>query len=175
MRIGNITPYYHIQPSQFVPADYGAANETQRTGGRTQGPGVVVDISPQTWAAYVLGQERKGAEKAAEIAGVTECKTCQSRRYVDRSNDPSVSFQTPAHISPGQSASMVMSHEREHVVNEKARADREGSRVIDQRVTLSTAICPECKRMYVSGGTTRTMTMRDVSAEAPRPPEPDAE
>ena len=169
MRIENNMPQYYnyTQMPQAVKGNFEAANEPQR-GGYVQGPGVILDISPKTWAAYVLDKaQNEGAAKTAEIAGITECKTCESRRYVDQSNDPSVSFQTPTHISPGQSASMVMAHEREHVGNEQARAEREGSKVIDQTVTLSTAICPECKRMYVSGGTTRTMTMKDISGAAP--------
>ena len=30
----------------------------------------------------------------------SECQTCKSRKYMDRSNEGNVSFQTPAHISP---------------------------------------------------------------------------
>ena len=93
-----------------------------------------------------------------DVSGVTtECKTCSSRKYKDISNDPSVSFQSPTHISPGQSAAMVSSHENEHVSSEKAKAAEEGREIISQTVTLSTAICPECKRVYISGGVTRTV------------------
>jgi hypothetical protein len=124
------------------------------------GPGVIVDISPEGWAAYKQGEQDNGSAvgKAGEAAEVQECQTCKNRRYVDGSDDPSVSFQSPTHISPGQSASMVMSHEREHVTNEQARADREGREVISQTVSLQVSTCPECGRMYVSGGVTRTIT-----------------
>ena len=176
MQIGNITPNFYTQP---LNAAYSALNvnfqapaSDQMRGPGGPGTGVIVDISPETWAAYMLGKDQS-AQKASETIGAGECKTCESRRYVDQSNDPSVSFQTPTHISPGQSASMVMSHEREHVANEQARAEREGSRIVDQSVTLTSAICPECKRMYISGGTTRTTTVSDNSSENNSAPEPD--
>jgi len=114
-------------------------------------PAAVVDISPQAQVAYA-------AEKAAAAAALEGCQTCKNRRYVDKSDDPSVSFQTPTHIGPGESASMVMAHEQEHVSNEQAKADRDGRKVVSQTVSISTAICPECGRVYVSGGETRTVT-----------------
>jgi hypothetical protein len=96
------------------------------------------------------------------------CETCRNRTYQDVSDDPSVSFQTPTRIGPGQAAALVMAHEREHVSNEQAEADREGRRVISQSITLETSICPECGRVYVSGGVTRTVTAEDNSSnEAP--------
>jgi NMD protein affecting ribosome stability and mRNA decay len=53
---------------------------------------------------------------------------------------------------------MVMAHEQEHVSNEQAKADREGREVVSQTVSVSMAMCPECGRMYASGGETRTVT-----------------
>jgi|GEM_PF-1619138 len=87
-----------------------------------------------------------------------ECKTCSSRKYKDQSDDPSVSFQTPTHIDPSQSAGAVMSHEMEHVRNEDAKAKNEGREVVQSSVTLHYAICPECGRAYIAGGETRTVT-----------------
>ncbi len=95
----------------------------------------------------------------------TECKTCKERKYQDGSNDPGVSFKTPAHIEPGQSASVVRGHEMEHVVNERARAKNEGRRVISQSVTMQTGICPECGRVYTVGGVTRTTTAAEPKQE----------
>ena len=46
----------------------------------------------------------------------------------------------------------------EHVFNEQARAKREGREVVSQFVTYSTGICPECHRIYISGGQTFTTT-----------------
>ena len=91
-----------------------------------------------------------------DIAG---CKTCAGRKYQDVSADPSVSFQMPAHISPGQSAASVAAHEREHVSNEQASAAQEGRKIISQTVRLKTAMCPECMRVYIAGGETRTTSI----------------
>ena len=46
----------------------------------------------------------------------------------------------------------------EHVTREQAKARREDRKVVSQSVTYHTAICPECGKTYVSGGTTRTVT-----------------
>ena len=89
------------------------------------------------------------------------CQTCKERKYQDKSNDPGVSFKSPGRISPGASASVVASHEQEHVTNEQAKARAEGRRVISQSVVLQYALCPECNRTYVSGGKTRTITASD--------------
>lgn len=87
-----------------------------------------------------------------------ECKTCASRTYQDKSDDPTVSFQSPTHISPQASGTAVMAHEQEHVTNEKSKANKEGREVIGQSVALFLATCEECKRTYVAGGLTTTIT-----------------
>lgn len=97
-------------------------------------------------------------EKQLKKIGVIECTTCANRKYVDGSNDPGVSFKTPGKIDPAVSAAVVMSHELEHVRNEQANAAAEDREVISQSVTLSSAICPECGAVYVSGGETKTVT-----------------
>jgi hypothetical protein len=102
-----------------------------------RGPGVAEDIA-------------KTAEK--------ECRTCAERKYQDRSNDSGVSFQTPTSIHPDQAGAAVLAHEQEHVVREQAKAQREGREVVHQSVSIQTAICPECGRIFVSGGTTTTVT-----------------
>lgn len=99
--------------------------------------------------------ETKSAWEAAEEG---KCQTCEERKYQDGSNDMGVSFKTPTRIAPEAAASAVRSHEQEHVVREQAKAEREGRRVVSQNVTLHTEICPECGRVYISGGTTRTTT-----------------
>ena len=93
-----------------------------------------------------------------DVFEVHECQTCKNRKYQDSSSDPSVSFQSPTHLNPGQAAGAVASHESEHVAHEQARAEREDRQIISQSVTIHTAICPECGRVYVSGGVTRTIT-----------------
>jgi len=100
------------------------------------------------------------------------CKACDSRRYFDVSNDPGVSFKTPTKISPEAAASAVRAHENEHIVNEKANAQRSGGEVISQSVSIRTSVCPECKKVYVSGGEART-TVR-YGSDAKEKPESDA-
>lgn len=98
-----------------------------------------------------------------EVMEETKCETCEKRKYQDGSDDPGVSFKTPTRVSPEMAASAVRGHEQEHVVRERAEAKREGRKVVEQSVTYHTAICPECGRVYVSGGTTRTVTAADNS------------
>jgi len=144
MRIDDFLPS-HFYPPPISPVREPVSAAPAQQGG-LNGPAAIVDISQQGFEA---------------LAAQAECETCASRRYVDQSDDSSVSFQTPTHISPGESASAVMAHEREHVANEQARADREGSTVVSQTISLQVSTCPECKTMYVSGGTTRTVTKSD--------------
>lgn len=103
-------------------------------------------------------EAKSGASGAQKVSEEAECQTCKERKYQDGSDDAGVSFKTPTHISPDQAASAVKGHEMEHVVRERAAAEREDRRVVSQSVTMHTAICPECGRVYVSGGTTRTTT-----------------
>ena len=84
-----------------------------------------------------------------------ECQTCKERKYQDGS-DEMVSFKSAAHISPEASASTVRAHEQEHVSNAYKKAAKGGGKVISANVSLQRAICPECGRSYVSGGTTST-------------------
>ena len=105
-----------------------------------------------------------GAQKALEEG---KCETCEKRKYQDGSDDMGVSFQTPTRVDPDQAASAVRGHEMEHVVREQAKAQREDRKVVSQSVTLHTAICPECGKTYISGGTTRTTTAANTKAEAP--------
>lgn len=84
-----------------------------------------------------------------------ECQTCSERKYQDGSNEM-VSFKAPAHVSPNAAASAVRAHEQEHVNNAYSSAAAENGKVLSADVSIQTAICPECGRSYVSGGTTRT-------------------
>lgn len=83
------------------------------------------------------------------------CQTCAARRYVDRSSDSSVSFQTPTKLAPGEAALAVAAHEQEHVVHNAERAREEGM-TAHSTVTISYGVCPECGRIYVAGGKTTT-------------------
>lgn len=84
-----------------------------------------------------------------------ECQTCKNRKYQDGS-DEMVSFKAPSHISPESSAAKVMSHEQEHVTNAYKDAAQNNGKVVSCSVTLKSAICPECGRSYIAGGTTST-------------------
>ena len=97
----------------------------------------------------------KGVQEAAEEG---KCQTCEKRKYQDGSDDMGVSFQTPTHIAPENAAAKVRGHEMEHVVREQAKAEREDREVVSQSVTLHTSVCPECGKVYISGGNTRTVT-----------------
>lgn len=126
----------------------------------------------------VNGTGEKGAEDAkspAETMEEGECQTCKGRKYQDGSDDPGVSFKTATKLSPEQAATAVRGHEMEHVVRERAKAEREDRRVVQQSVTLHNEICPECGEVYVSGGVTRTVTKADQeqaaqNQEKPRTP-----
>lgn len=94
-------------------------------------------------------------EEAKKKFGIEECETCKNRKYQDGS-DEMVSFKSAAHISPNAAASAVRSHEQEHVSNAYKKAATGNGKVVNASVTLHTAVCPECGRSYVSGGTTQT-------------------
>ena len=101
-----------------------------------------------------------GVGKADVVEPKGECSSCSSRRYVDKSNDSSVSYQTPTKLSPGTAALAVGAHEREHVVNERAKASREDRQIVNQTVMIKYAICPECHKMYAAGGVTKTQSVK---------------
>jgi len=117
--------------------------------------------TPETAPASASAGAPADKNTAASLEGLTppgECKTCASRKYVDDSNDPSVSFQTPTGVSANMSTAAVASHENEHVSNERAKAYRDDREIINQTVTLKYAVCPECGKTYASGGNTRTVS-----------------
>lgn len=95
-------------------------------------------------------------KKPGRRSSPEECQTCKERKYQDGSNEANVSFKSAAHISPEMAASAVRAHENEHVANAYAKAEKNEGKVINASVSIHTAICPECGRTYVSGGTTNT-------------------
>lgn len=100
--------------------------------------------------------EKKAREESLGSRNPSEeCQTCKKRKYQDGS-DEMVSFKTAQHISPESAASAVRAHEQEHVSNAFKKAAAKDGRVISASVSIHTAVCPECGRTYVSGGTTRT-------------------
>jgi len=100
-------------------------------------------------------------EKQMKKIGAIECQTCKNRKYVDGSDDAGVSFKTPTHVSPENSRAAVTSHEQEHVSGEGAKARAEGRKVVSQSVQIFTDVCPECGKVYTSGGKTTTTTKAD--------------
>jgi hypothetical protein len=66
-----------------------------------------------------------------------------------------VSFQSPTSVPPQLAASAVSAHEQEHVRNNAIKAEEQGMKATST-VQIHTAICPECGKAYVSGGTTTT-------------------
>lgn len=93
---------------------------------------------------------------SSEKVSPIECQTCKNRRYQDGS-DEMVSFKTPGRISPEESYAKVMGHEKEHVANAVAEGNEKNKELLSATVSLKTAICPECGRAYIAGGTTKTM------------------
>lgn len=91
-----------------------------------------------------------------KATGKVECEACKNRKYQDGS-DENVSFKSPSKISPEAAGSRVRAHEQEHVANAYSKAAEKGGKVIQASVALKTAVCPECGRSYVAGGTTTTM------------------
>ena len=115
-----------------------------------------VEMAVRGRIQYLTPEEVEQAKSAQEVMEEGQCQTCKERKYQDGSNDPGVSFKTPTNIAPEQAASAVRGHEQEHVVREQAKAQRENREIVSQSVTYHTAICPECGKVYISGGTTRT-------------------
>jgi len=100
--------------------------------------------------------DKDKVKKSGYQSSPEECQTCKNRKYQDGSNESDVSFKTPGHIAPGNAASVVLSHERQHVANAYQSAGENNGKVERASVTLKTAICPECGRTYISGGETNT-------------------
>ena len=94
-----------------------------------------------------------------------ECQTCANRKYQDGSNENDVSFKTPTHISQSIAASVILGHEHEHVANAYEKEHNSNNldhnhthaHVDSASVHLKTDICPECGRVYFSGGVTNTV------------------
>ena len=94
-------------------------------------------------------------KQAGRKSSPAECETCKNRKYQDGS-DENVSFKSAAHIDPNAAAARVRSHEQEHVNNAYKKAAQNNGEVVSCSVAIHTAVCPECGRTYVSGGTTST-------------------
>ncbi len=98
-----------------------------------------------------------------EKVSQSECQTCMDRKYVDGSNDSSVSFKTPIHISPAASFAAVSSHEQEHVSSAISEGSKPGNELVSSSVTLKMSVCPECGTPFVAGGVTNTVMKYNTS------------
>lgn len=183
-------PVTPVQPAPTVQSDQGARRPTiygpiiregvdpveMAVRGRIQ----YMDQPEQAGRLPQAGQEEQKAQPGVELPASKsaqetmaegECQTCKERKYQDGSDDPGVSFKTPTNVAPQLAASAVRGHEQEHVVREQSKAAREDRKVVSQSVTYHTAICPECGKTYVSGGTTRTTTKANPKAEQYQQPQ----
>lgn len=146
MNVSLNSSYGNNYRSPLEPARYG----TSRIGGSAAGEDIALPGSKD--------EQKKERNKRLGIKDPTEeCQTCKNRKYKDGS-DEMVSFKSPAHISPESAASAVRAHEQEHVSNaySKAATAKGDAKVISASVSIKMAVCPECGRSYVSGGTTNT-------------------
>lgn len=109
-----------------------------------------IPLTPMEEKKETDRKERMGIKDPSE-----ECQTCKNRKYQDGS-DEMVSFKSAAHISPESAAARVRAHEQEHVSNAYKKAAMNDGKVISASVSIHTAVCPECGRTYISGGTTHT-------------------
>ena len=158
----------------FEPISIGLSSTATGSWGSSRGIGVYQKNNADKPSA-LSGAQRDSGDNYANSAvsddadekrrfDTYECQTCENRRYQDGSDDSGVSYQTPTRIDPKTAASAVRSHEQEHVVRNQAKAEVEGKEIVSQSVTLHTGICEECGRVYISGGTTRTVT-RNADSE----------
>lgn len=114
-------------------------------------------------ADYISDPDK--TKKAGRRSSPEECQSCKERKYQDGS-DENVSFKSATHISPESAGARVRAHEQEHVSNAYKKAAQNNGKVINASVSIHTAICSECGRTYVSGGTTNT-TIKYSNEENP--------
>ena len=144
----NANPLQANNPNDPAQAD--SANEATNP---LQKDGTTTDVR-QKDDKDLTPEERK-AKASGHKSTPEECETCKRRKYQDGS-DEMVSFKAAGHIDPGNAASVVMSHEQEHVSNAYQKAKDHNGEVVRASVRLKTAVCPECGRTYISGGETTT-------------------
>ena len=148
-------------PSPMNPASAGWRDDTAESGktlpaSSESNPGFAPSGVKQGTADSEKADREKAQEKRAGLKDPgEECENCKKRKYQDGS-DEMVSFKSAAHISPESAASRVRAHEQEHVSNACKKAAANNGKVISASVSIHTAVCPECGRTYVSGGTTHT-------------------
>ena len=146
-----ISPISNSYDMYYGPAAAGSSRETASAYG-----GIAGTEQEKSGRSRLPGDKEEDWKKKAGIEDpAEECQTCKNRKYKDGS-DEMVSFKSPQHVSPESAASAVRAHEQEHVSNAYKKAATDNGKVISASVSIHTAVCPECGRSYVSGGTTHT-------------------
>ncbi|MBQ9442037.1 MAG: hypothetical protein IJU55_03405 [Selenomonadaceae bacterium] len=134
----------------YSPISFNLFEKDDKTDAAGNTHGVVLNPGASTHKA--MGKKSSPAE----------CETCARRTYKDGSDEMDVSFKTPSKIPQSIAASVVLGHEHEHVANAYEKESNGEGEVKRVSVTLHNDICPECGRVYVSGGLTHTeMTKSD--------------
>lgn len=103
-----------------------------------------------------IGKPADEQKKPGRKSSPQDCETCKNRKYQDGSDEFDVSFQTPQHVDPAAAGAAVRAHEYEHVANAYQKAKENDGKVLSVGVSIHTAVCPECGRVYVSGGVTKS-------------------
>jgi len=134
---------------------YGLGNEYGGANSGAVSNGAAVSGTSPTGHAIVNPGEDTAVHPGKRVSPA-ECQTCKERKYKDGSDESNVSFQTAQHIDPAAAGARVRAHEGEHVSNAYKKAEQDGGKVLQASVAIHTAVCPECGRVYVSGGTTTT-------------------
>ena len=166
--IGGLFPMYSAMPVSPVRRVGGTNPQSDGVAAAVAGVGSATGIqkpgSVDATGHKIDATGKPEPTKQDKRVGKAECQTCKNRKYVDGSNEGDVSFKAPGHIDPSASASRVMGHEMEHVANARQEDAKENKELVSVSVTLHTSICPECGRVYVSGGETNT-TMRTTHGD----------
>ncbi|MCL2188562.1 MAG: hypothetical protein FWC16_06480 [Defluviitaleaceae bacterium] len=89
----------------------------------------------------------------------TECVTCATRVYQDDSTDGGVSMQSLTNLTPYEAPAQVRNHEMEHQHRDRIAFEEQGMDVVLQFIEMHTSVCPECNRVYVSGGMSTTQAV----------------
>lgn len=161
---------YAAYTAYFNPAESAASASSYRGQSAETDPRAGKEIPEEAAAQGMPGRTEKPEEahqmirnpgestkkQAGRKSSPAECETCKNRKYQDGSDEGDVSFKAAAHIDPKAAAARVRSHEQEHVSNAYQKAAKNNGKVVSCNVSIHTAICPECGRTYVSGGTTAT-------------------
>lgn len=127
----------------------------EAVGGIGAGSGKTGVVEESNDAKAIVNPGESTKVQPGKKSSPAECETCKERKYQDGS-DENVSFKAATHLSPTAAGGAVRAHEGEHVANAYSKAAKGGGKVLQASVAIHTAICPECGRSYVSGGTTTT-------------------